>query len=98
MLALLNLLQVVLYIPLLGLVGQAALYVFAGHRRETNLFYKLLQLLSKPFTWLVRRISPARVADRHVPFATFCLLLLAYLVVTMEKISLCLRVGVELCK
>jgi hypothetical protein len=98
MLTLLNLLQVLLYVPLLALLGQAALYVLAGPRREGNLFYKLLQLLARPFTALVRRISPAKVADRHIPFATFCLVLLLYLVVTMEKITLCMQVGVELCK
>lgn len=98
MLLLLNLLQVVLYVPLLALLGQGALYVLAGPRRDTNFFYRLLQLLSKPFTALVRRISPARVADRHIPFATFCLLAVAYVVVTLEKINLCVRIGVELCK
>lgn len=99
MLWVLNLLQLVLYIPLLALLGQGVLYVLAGPRRDTNFFYQLLQLLSKPFTWLVRRITPARVADRHVPFATFCLVLVAYVVVTMEKLQLCLQMGgLEACR
>jgi hypothetical protein len=99
MLTFLNLAQLVLYIPLLALIGQGVLYVLAGARRDSNLFYKLLQLVSKPFTALVRRITPRRVADRQVPIVTFFLLLIAYAVVTFEKIDYCVRVvGVEACK
>lgn len=99
MLLLLNLVQLVLYIPLLALLGQGALYVLAGPKRDSNFFYQLLQLLSKPFTWLVRRVTPAKVADRHVPFATFCLVLVAYIVVTMEKLQLCVQLGgLEACR
>ena len=94
----LNLLQLILYIPLLALAGQGALYVLAGSRRDQNLFYRLLQLLSRPFTLVVRRITPAKVLDRHVPVATFLLLLVVYIVVTFERIDLCLRVGVEQCR
>lgn len=97
-LTVLTLLQLLLYIPLLALVGQGLLYVLAGDRRETNLFYQLLRLLSKPFTWVVRKLSPAKVADQHVPVATFLLLMVAYLVVTFERIDHCVRIGVELCK
>lgn len=97
-LTVLTLLQLLLYIPLLALAGQGLLYVLAGDRRETNLFYQLLRLLSKPFTWVVRKLSPAKVADQHVPVATFLLLMVAYLVVTFERIDHCVRIGVELCK
>lgn len=98
MLTFLNLLQIVLYIPLLALLGQGLLYVLAGHRRSTNFFYQLLQLISRPFTAVVRRLTPAKVADEHVPVVTFLVLMLAYAVVTFEKIDLCVRIGVEACK
>ncbi len=98
MLSLLNLLQLLLYIPLLALFGQAVLYLLAGPSRHDNVFYRLLQLLSKPFTAVVRRITPASVADRQVPVATFFVLLIAYAIVTVEKISLCVRIGVALCQ
>jgi hypothetical protein len=90
--------QLALYIPLLGLLGQGLLYVLAGPKRDTNLFYQLLTLISKPFTALVRRITPAKVADRHVPIVTFFLLLLTYVVVTFERIDLCVQAGVETCR
>lgn len=98
MLTFLNLVQLILYIPLLALLGQGLLFVLAGSKRHDNFFYQLLQLLSKPFTAIVRRVSPAKVADRHVPVATFFLLLVAYAVVSFEKINLCIKVGVEQCK
>jgi hypothetical protein len=98
MLQFLNLLQLILYIPLLALVGQGLLYVLAGPRRDANFFYRLLQLLSKPFTLLVRRMTPSKVADRQVPFVTFFLLLIVYFVVTFERIDLCMKVGLEQCR
>jgi hypothetical protein len=90
--------QLTLYIPLLALLGQGLLFVLAGPRRDTNFFYQLLKLLSKPFTALVRRLTPAKVADHHVPIVTFLLLTIVYVVVTLERISLCMRIGVELCR
>ena len=98
MLSFLNIAQLVLYIALLALAGQAVLFVLAGPKREQNIFYQLLQIVSKPFTLLVRLITPRQVADRHVPLATFCLLLVVYAVVTFEKIALCVQSGMEGCK
>lgn len=98
MLTFLNLLQLVLYIPLLALLGQGLLYVLAGSRRQGNFFYQLLQLLSKPFTLLVRKLTPAQVGDAQVPVVTFFLVLIAYAVVSFEKINHCVRIGVHLCQ
>lgn len=98
MLTFLSLVQLILYIPLLALLGQGLLFVLAGARREDNFFYQLLKLLSKPFTQLVRWLTPAKVADQHVPVVTFFLLVLAYLVVTFERINLCMQVGLEQCR
>jgi hypothetical protein len=98
MLTFLTLAQLILYIPLLALLGQGLLFVLAGPRRDGNFFYRLLQLLSKPFTLVVRRITPRQVADHHVPVVTFFLLAVVYMVVTFERIDLCLRVGVEQCR
>jgi hypothetical protein len=97
-LTVLNLVQLLLYIPLLALLGQGVLYALAGTRRDGNLFYQLLQLISRPFTFVVRKITPQQVADRHVPVVTFFLLLVVYAVVTFEKVDLCVRIGVEQCR
>ncbi len=98
MLSFLNAAQLVLYIALLALVGQALLYVLAGANRDRNFFYQLLQIVSKPFTLLVRKLTPKQVDDRHVPLVTFFLLLIAYAVVTLEKIALCVDAGMEGCR
>jgi hypothetical protein len=90
MLTFLNVVQLVLYIALLALAGQGLLYVLAGAKRESNVFYKLLQVVSKPFTWLVRKLTPPQVADRHVPVVAFLLLLIAYAIVTFERADLCI--------
>jgi hypothetical protein len=87
----LSTLQLVLYIALLALVGQGVLYGLAGAKRESNFFYKLLQVLSKPFTWLVRKITPRQVGDSQVPLVTFFLLVVFYAVVTFERTDLCIR-------
>lgn len=89
MLAFLNLVQLVLYIALLALVGQGILYVLAGGKRDSNVFYKLLQVLAKPFTLPVRKITPKQISDSQVPIVTFLLLAVLYAVVTFERADLC---------
>jgi uncharacterized protein YggT (Ycf19 family) len=89
MLTFLNVVQLVLYIALLALVGQGVLYVLAGPRRQDNFFYKLLQVLSKPFTLPVRKITPRQVGDEQVPLVTFFLLVVLYAIVTFERADLC---------
>ncbi|HET9820300.1 MAG TPA: hypothetical protein VFQ16_00600 [Burkholderiaceae bacterium] len=98
MLTALTYLQLLLYVPLLALLGQGVLYVLAGARREGNFFYQLLALISKPLNAVVRRITPAQVADRHVPVVTFFVLVILYFIVTFERIDLCLKVGLEQCR
>ncbi|MFM7846967.1 MAG: hypothetical protein ACKO8N_00090 [Rubrivivax sp.] len=87
-----------LYIALLALVGQGVLHVLAGARRDSNFFYRLLQVVSKPFTLPVRWITPRQVEDRHVPVVTFLLLLIGYAVVTFEKINLCMAANMAGCR
>ena len=98
MLNVLNVIQLVLYIALLALVGQGALHVLTGSRRDSNVFYRLLQVISKPFTMPVRWITPRQVDDRHVPVVTFLLLLIVYAVVTFEKINLCMAANMAGCR
>jgi hypothetical protein len=97
----LNVVQLVLYIALLALAGQGVLFVLAGAGRQRNFFYKLLQVLSKPFTLVVRRITPRKVSDEQVPVVTFLLLAVLYAVVTFERADLCIAgnlVGQQGCR
>lgn len=90
MLTALNIAQTVLYVALLALAGQGVLYVLAGAKREQNVFYTLLRVISKPFTVPMRKMTPRQVADRHVPIVTFLLLLIVYAIVTFERADLCI--------
>jgi hypothetical protein len=38
------------------------------------------------------------VADKHVPVITLFLIFLAYLMVTFEKINLCVQIGIQACR
>lgn len=93
MLTVVNILQLLLYIPLLALAGQGVLYVLAGPRRDTNFFYRLLALIAKPFTLVVRKATPRQVGDAQVPIVTFFLLLILYFVVSFERADLCISSG-----
>ncbi len=99
MLNVLNIAQVVLYIALLALMGQGVLYVLAGARRDSNFFYKLLQVLSKPFTVPTRKLTPRLVSDEHVPFVTFFLLLVVSFVIFVERgYLMCEQLGYTDCR
>jgi len=98
MLLLVSALKLLAEIALMALLGQGLLALLAGQKRDSNLFYQLLQILTRPFTALTRRITPRVVLDRHVPIAAFVMLLMVWLLVTIAKVNLCLQIGVEQCK
>ncbi len=99
MLNLLNIAQVVLYIAMLALLGQGLLFVLAGARRDSNFFYKLLQVISKPFTLPTRKLTPKLVSDEHVPFVTFFLLVVVSFVVFVERgYLMCEQLGYTDCR
>jgi len=85
-------------IALMALLGQGLLALLAGRQRNGNLFYQLLELLTRPFTAAARAITPRQVADRHIGFVAFFLLSILWCVVTFEKVRYCIRVGVEHCQ
>lgn len=98
MLLFLSSLKLVIEVALMCLLGQGVLYVLAGPRRDDNLFYQLLKMATRPFVAVVRRLTPSKVADEHVPVVVFFLLAVAWMVVTFEKIRYCVGVGVEACR
>ena len=90
--------KLVAEIALMALIGQWLLGLLAGAKRDSNLFYQTLGVLTKPFVKGVRLITPRVVIDRHVPLATLLLLSLVWIVATVTKINLCLEVGVQACQ
>jgi hypothetical protein len=85
-------------IALMALAGQFLLGVLAGQKRESNFFYKLLQVLTGPFVKGMRFVTPKVVIDRHIPLAAFVLLAMVWVIVTIVKVNLCIQIGVEQCR
>lgn len=90
--------KLVTEIALMALAGQFLLGLLAGQKRDTNLFYQLLQVMTKPFVKGMRLVTPKVVIDRHIPLAAFVALAMVWVVVTITKINLCLQIGVEQCR
>lgn len=98
MLLFVNILKTIAEIALMALVGQWLLGLLAGSKRDTNFFYRLLDVMTRPFVRLARLLSPPVVLDRHVPLVAFLLLAFGWFVVTVMKINICVEIGVEQCK
>ena len=68
MLAVVTAIKLVAEIALLAFAGQWLLGLLAGKRRDSNLFYRLLQVLTTPFVRAARLITPRLVLDQHLDF------------------------------
>jgi uncharacterized protein YggT (Ycf19 family) len=90
--------KLVCEIALMSLLGRGVLYLLAGPRRDSNFFYQLLTVLVRPFTAVVRRITPRQVADHHVPLVAFFLLSIVWAIVTFERIRYCVAVNMVGCQ
>jgi uncharacterized protein YggT (Ycf19 family) len=82
---LLALVQVAIYLFL----GRGAMYILAGAGREQNFIYQLFKKGTEPLVKATRVISPKFVVDRHVPFATLALLVLAGLLLIQGRRAIC---------
>lgn len=89
MLLLASSLKLIAEIALFSLAGRWLLGLLAGQKREQNLFYQALSMLTNPFTGLVRRVTPALVLDRHIPLVTFILLFWVWVFALSEKVQQC---------
>jgi hypothetical protein len=98
LLTLVSILKLLAEVALLSLAGRFVLAILAGHKREQNLFYQVLEILTRPVIKATRFITPRIVIDRHVPFVTFMLLLLIWAGATVAKISICVQIGVQQCQ
>jgi hypothetical protein len=98
MLLLVTTLKLIAEIALMALAGQWAVGLLAGAKRDRNVFYRLLEVVTSPFVKLMRLITPRVVLDRHLPLAAFLLLCVAWVALTATKINLCLQSGVDACR
>jgi hypothetical protein len=85
-------------LSLMFIVGRFLLGLLAGPKRDSNVFWQLLDVASKPALWLTRRISPKLILDQHIPLATGSWLLIAWVFLVQTKIDICLSMGVGACQ
>jgi hypothetical protein len=98
MLLLVSSVKLVAEIALLALAGRWLLGLLAGRKRESNLFYKVLDTMTQPFVKATRFITPRVVLDRHIPLAAFVALSMVWVMATLAKIQICVQIGVHLCR
>jgi hypothetical protein len=98
LLILVSIIKLLAEIALMALLGQGVLAVLAGAKRDQNVFYQLLQVMTRPFIAGTRLITPKVVLERHVPIVAALLLFFVWLAATFAKISICVEIGVEACK
>jgi hypothetical protein len=50
------------------LLGRGVLYLLAGRKRDTNMFYRVLCIVTDPVIRMARWLSPRFILDAHIPF------------------------------
>lgn len=75
------------------LIGQGLVFVFSFGRHETNPIYRFFRFLTSPLTRATRAITPARVADRHLPVVAFLLLFWLWFALIFVRRTLMLQAG-----
>jgi hypothetical protein len=98
MLLLVTTIKLLAEVALLALLGRALLGWLAGARRDHNLFYRVLDIVSRPVVRGARWLSPRVVLDRHVPLVALLLTALVWLGATAAKIAVCLEIGMQACR
>lgn len=98
MLTLITAIKLIAEIALMALFGQWVLGLLAGQRKDSNLFYQILQQIGRPFVLLARALTPKFVLERHHPLVAFLLLGFVWVLATAAKISHCVSIGVQLCQ
>ena len=75
-------------VALMALLGQAALFVLAGSKRDQNIIYLMLKTVTAPIMKLTRMIVPRFVVDQHIGFLALFFLLLLEAILIVLKIRL----------
>lgn len=79
----------------LALLGQGVVGFLSGQRRQDNVVYQMLRVVTRPATRLVRWLMPRLVVDAHIPFVTFFVLAWLWLLLIYAKYQLCLAHGLN---
>jgi hypothetical protein len=77
--------RALLEVALLALLGQGAVALLAGARRQQNPIYRLFAIITDPVIRAARAMVPQQIGDRHLPYVTFFVLLWLWLVLAWVK-------------
>ncbi len=75
-------------VAMMALIGQAALYVIAGARREGNIVYSMLKTITAPIMKTTRWLAPRFIVDQHIALLAFFLVLLLEVILIVLKVRL----------
>ena len=73
------------------LIGQGAVYALSFGKHEANAVYKMFRLVTSPVVKVTRIITPAKVADKHLPLVALLLLFWIWLFLSYTKFSIMLE-------
>jgi hypothetical protein len=85
-------------LSLMFIVARFVLGLLAGRKRDSNVFWQLLDVAAKPALWITRKVSPKLILDQHIPLAASIWLLITWVLVLKVKIDLCLAMGAAACQ
>ena len=97
-LLLIKLVKAVAELAALFMLGQGALYVLAGKRRDDNLMYQIFQVLTRPVYRFARIVTPRAVMDRHIPFAAFMLVFWLWVLTVYLLVRYCAGSELSYCR
>lgn len=75
-------------VALMALLGQGALFILAGARRDQNFVYSLLKTVTSPIMKATRFIAPRFIIDAHIGFLALFLLLVIEVTLIFLKIQI----------
>lgn len=92
---LVSILRALTEVALLTLLGQGAVALLAGSRRESNPIYQLFNIIARPAIRMTRFITPKLIIDKHVPIVAFFLLFWLWVLLAYVKRILCATDGLS---
>ncbi|MCE9639089.1 MAG: hypothetical protein K8S22_02875 [Betaproteobacteria bacterium] len=75
-------------VALMALLGQGALFILAGSRRDSNIVYSMLKTVTAPIMKVTRFIAPRFIVDQHIGFLALFFLLVIEAILIVIKIRL----------
>ncbi|WP_313953248.1 hypothetical protein [Accumulibacter sp.] len=92
-----SILRALVEVALLSLLGQGAVGLLSGARRETNPIYLLFRVVTRPVVRMLRWLTPRIIVDRHLPVLAFFLMFWLWISLAYVKRLLCEQHGLAGC-